>query len=121
MWRGEGSGGEVPDIMIGKAIAPGPAAGEVEQGKALAEQQFARLVGIDRRRCAQRRGREDAAAHHRRGIMRREMRAGGRNIGKVGADRDDAPVGILRRSGQTEPGAACARSAGTSHTHAICR
>src|SRR3546814_18092225 len=43
----------------------------VEQGKAFAEQQFARLVGIERWRGAQRRGRKDAAAHHRRSEERR--------------------------------------------------
>src|SRR3546814_9922321 len=53
--RGERFGGEIADIMVGETIAPRPAAGEVEQGKAFAEQQFARLVGkIGRASCRER-------------------------------------------------------------------
>lgn len=44
---GERIGGQIADIMVGEAISPRPAAGQVEQRKALAEQQFARLLGVE--------------------------------------------------------------------------
>src|SRR3546814_10322504 len=56
-------GGQIADIMVGKAIAPRPAAGDVEQREAFAEQQLARLLGIERW-CGAYRGRGQDAARH---------------------------------------------------------
>jgi hypothetical protein len=119
--RAERIGGEIADIMIGQTITPGPAAGQVEQRETLAIEEFARLFGIGRRRATQHGGGQDAAHHHRRRIMRCEILARDRDVGKVGTDRDHARIIALRGACEPEAVAARARNAGAPHPHAIGR
>src|SRR3546814_13757339 len=87
--------------MVVAAIAPGPTAGEFEDGELLARQELGSRLALARRR-GKNEGRTRAALpDERAGVVRREELAGEGHIGEVAAIGLDARVGEQGGAGET--------------------
>src|SRR3546814_15077193 len=88
--------------MVVAAIAPGPTAGEFEDGELLARQELGSRLALARRR-GKNEGRTRAALpDERAGVVRREELAGEGHIGEVAALGVDARVEDQGGAGETE-------------------
>src|SRR3546814_14986474 len=93
---------DIADIMVVAAIAPGPTAGEFEDGELLARQELGSRLALARRR-GKNEGRTRAALpDERAGVVRREELAGEGHIGEVAAIGVDARVEDQGGAGETE-------------------
>src|SRR5688500_11851485 len=88
--------------MVGAAIAPGPAAGQVEHCEFLARLEWRDNLRLRAGPLPDRARARAAPPRDRPGIMRREQLARQRDVGDVGAIGVDARIELERRAAQGE-------------------